>query len=313
MSRAIKKFLRRSQRLMDGGGRANIRRIGDGPIRRDLYHWLLNTPMHKFAVALVGGYLGLNMVFALAYLACGDAIANARPGNLEDAFFFSVQTMATIGYGRMEPIGLAANLLVTFEAGIGLFGIAVASGLMFARFTRPNAGVRFSSKVTISEFDGRRMLMLRLANRRDDGIHEARLHLTLLRDEVTREGIEIRRLHDLHLERSSSPTFALSWTVMHPITPDSPLYGKTHDDLVAEDALIVAVFAGHHSGFSQEVHARAAFGPAAIAWNARYHDVFVEMPDGQWALDFTKFDDVVPVDDRRNFTPEAADESAEAS
>ncbi|HEY1723696.1 MAG TPA: ion channel [Magnetospirillaceae bacterium] len=312
MSHVLKKISRRSIRLFDQGGWTTVRRIGDGPIRRDVYHWLLNTPIYNFIVALIGGYLGLNVIFALGYLACGDAIANARPGSFEDAFFFSVQTMATIGYGRMEPIGLAANLLVTFEAGIGLFGVAVASGLMFARFTRPNAGVRFSAKITVSEFDGRPMLMLRLANRRDDGIHEARVHLTLLRDEVTREGIEIRRLHDLHLERSNSPTFALSWTVMHEIGPKSPLYGKTHDDLVAEDALIVVVFAGHHSGFSQEVHARAAFGPDAIAWNARYVDVFVEQPDGRWALDFSRFDDVVPVPGIEPAIPVERDESIDA-
>ncbi len=309
MSRTIKKLFRRNQLAFNFNAQSTIQRIGDGPLRRDLYHWFLNTPGHKFALALIAVYLSLNFVFALGYLACGDAIANARPGNLEDAFFFSVQTMATIGYGRMEPIGFAANLLVTFEAGIGLFGVAVASGLMFARFTRPNAGVRFSTKMTISAFDGRTMLMLRLANRRDDGIHEARVHLTLLRDEVTREGIEIRRLHDLRLERSSSPTFALTWTVMHPITPDSPLYGKTHADLVAEDAMIVVVFAGHHSGFSQEVHARAAFGPPAIAWNARYADVFREMPDGRFALDFTHFDDVIAVAPATT----RADETAEAS
>lgn len=310
MSKTIKRLIRRGQQLFNAQAQPTIQRIGDGPLRRDLYHWLLNTSAPKFALALIGAYLSLNLVFAFGYLLCGDAIANARQGNLEDAFFFSVQTMATIGYGRMEPIGFAANLLVTFEAGIGLFGVAVASGLMFARFTRPNAGVRFSAKVTISEFDGQTMLMLRLANRRDDGIHEARVHLTLLRDEVTREGIEIRRLHDLRLERSSSPTFQLSWTVMHAITPDSPLYGKSHDDLVAEDALIVVVFAGHHSGFSQEVHARAAYGPASIAWNARYADVFREMPDGRFALDFTHFDEVVPVPTGQISAREAERETA---
>ena len=116
---------------------------------RDLYHWLLTTSRSRFAILLIGGYLGLNVLFALAYLACGSGIENARPGSFGDAFFFSVQTMATIGYGRMVPVSVAANLLVTAEAGIGLFGIAVAAGLMFARFTRASAGVRFSRSMVV--------------------------------------------------------------------------------------------------------------------------------------------------------------------
>lgn len=288
----VSRFKRR-RRLVTADARADIVTIGQGRVRGDIYHWMLTSRPRHFALALIGAYFGVNVLFALAYLACGDGIANARPGSFTDAFFFSVQTMATIGYGRMEPIGIAANLLVTVEAGLGLFGIAVASGLMFARFTRPTAGVRFSRKAVVTNFDGRPTLMLRIANRRSDRIHEARVHLTLLRDEKTSEGIEIRRLIDLPLERASTPIFTLTWTVMHTITPASPLYGKTPEQLAASDAMLLVVFAGHHSGFYQEVHDRAAYETSDIIWGARFADLFHELPDGRYALDFSRFDDVI--------------------
>ena len=296
MSRLLPPLLRHRRRLVTRDARADIKRIGEGArIKGDVYHWLLTTSATNFGLALVGAYLGLNAVFAVAYLLCGPgAIVNARPASFEDAFFFSVQTMATIGYGTMGPSGFAANALVTIEAGIGLFGVAFAAGLLFARFTRPTAGVRFSDKVVIADFDGSPTLMLRLANKRSDSIHEARVHLTLLRDEVTREGVEIRRMHDLPLIRGTTPMFGLTWTVMHAITPASPLFGQTIEDLVAGDCQIVVVFAGHHSGFYQEVHDRAAYQAADVVWNARFADLFHALPNGQWALDFSRFDELIP-------------------
>jgi inward rectifier potassium channel len=295
----MRRPFRRRRQIVTADARADVVRLGEERKFGDLYHWLLTTPGWSFGLALVITYFGLNALFALAYLACGNAIANARSGSFVDAFFFSVQTMATIGYGLMSPTGIAANLLVTIEAGIGLFGIAVASGLMFARFTRPTAGVRFSNKLTVTDFEGKPTLMLRLANQRSDGISEARIHVTVLRDETTIEGHQLRRLHDLELDRAYTPMFALSWTVRHTIGPDSPLYGKTPEELSASDTQILVVFAGHHSGFYQEVHARTAYDSSAIVWNARFADIFRDLPDGRTAMDFSKFDEVVeptPVD-----------------
>jgi len=293
MSGPKSRLFHRRRKIVTADATADIVRLGDGPIRGDLYHWLITTTPLRFALGIVCTYFGLNAVFALAYLACGNAIVNARPGSFIDAFFFSVQTMATIGYGLMSPSGIAANLLVTLEAGIGLFGIAVASGLMFARFTRPSAGVRFSNKLVVTSFEGNPTLMLRLANQRSDRIHEARIHVTLLRDEVTSEGHQLRRLHDLHLDRASTPMFGLSWTVRHTIGPNSPLYGKTPEELAASDTQILVVFAGHHSGFYQEVHARTAYDSSAIVWNVRFADIFLDLPDGRTAMDFSQFDEVV--------------------
>ena len=292
---AVGRLLHRQHRprIIMADGRVQVVRLGEVRVPGDLYHWLITTKGWSFGLALIGTYLGLNVCFALAYLACGNAILHAQPGSFLDAFFFSVQTMATIGYGLMAPLGIAANVLVTLEAFLGLFGIAVASGLMFARFTRPTAGVRFSSKLVVTQFEGKPTLMLRLANQRADRIHEARIHVTMLRDEVTLEGHELRRLYELELERSSTPMFALSWTVRHTIGPSSPLYGKTPADLLAEGCQFIVVFAGHHSGFYQDVHARTAYDSTDIVWNARFADLFRDLPDGRTAMDFARFDEIV--------------------
>lgn len=259
----------------------------------DLYHWLLTTSRLYFGIWLAGIYLGLNLVFALAYLAVGDGIENARPGSFIDAFFFSVQTMATIGYGKLVPTGVAANLLVTVEAAVGLFGIAVAAGLVFARFTRPTAGVVFSRNMVVSTLDGKLTLMFRLANARDDQIHEARVHVVLVRQERSVEGLEYRRLRDLSLERGLTPVFGLSWTVMHVIDEASPLFGCTTADMAASNAAFTVLFSGHHEAFQQQVHARHAYQAADVAWNCRFADIFRTLPDGRQAIDFSCFDELV--------------------
>lgn len=266
-------------------GRLNARRVGIG----DLYHWLLTSSRSKFALVLGTGYFGLNTLFALAYMACGG-IENARPGVFEDAFFFSVQTMATIGYGKMVPITTMANLLVTVEAGVGLFGIAVSAALMFSRFTRATAGILFSKKAVVTRLDGVPTLMFRLANERSDLIHEARIHVVLVRTERSVEGHEFRRLRDLSLERAFTPVFGLSWTVMHRVDADSPLSDWDGTDGTRPDLQILVHMAGHHAGFQQEVHARWAYSAEDIVWGMRFSDVFCDLPGGRRAIDYARFD-----------------------
>src|SRR5262249_50104697 len=150
---------------------------------------------------------------------------------LADAFFFSIQTIPVIGYGEMRPATVYANILVTVEILLGLTMITVATGLVFARFSRPTARVMFSSVAVVTLHDGVPTLMFRAANQRRNQILDAQVSMVLLRDEVSREGASMRRFHDLHVSRSRSPVFALSWTVMHPITETSPLYGFDRESL----------------------------------------------------------------------------------
>jgi inward rectifier potassium channel len=277
---------------MPGSGR-EILSIGlrNTPMR-DVYHSLLTTTWLQFFGIVLAAYLGANLLFAGGYLAIGDGIEEARPGSFSDAFFFSVQTMATIGYGKMAPRGIAANLLVTVEALVGLLGLALVTGLVFAKFSRPTARVIFSRNAVITRFDGVPSLLVRLANERGNQIAEAQAHLVLLRTERTPEGEEVRRVHDLRLRRSQSAFFAFTWLIVHPITPDSPLHGETPESLREKDVDLVASMTGLDETLSQSVHARHAWTPDQILWGHRFADVLVTLPDGRRAIDYRKFHEV---------------------
>ena len=260
----------------------------------DLYHWLLTTGRVYFGLTILGDYLGANLIFALLYMATGG-IDNARPDSLLDHFFFSVQTMATIGYGRMVPVSTIANFLVTIEAGLGLFGIAVAASLLFARFTRATAGIRFSINAVVTKFDGKPTLMFRIANERSVRINQAHVFLVLARQETTAEGKIYRRLYDMETLRSFSPVFELSWTVMHVVDEKSPLHGTTPEELIAKEAALTVVFTGHHEGFQQQVHARFTYPHDQLLWNHHFADLIERDSDGGVTIDYAQFDVVVPV------------------
>jgi inward rectifier potassium channel len=243
----------------------------------------------------IASYVAINTLFAFLYLAGGDSIKNARPGSFLDAFFFSVQTMATIGYGALYPQTDYANILVAIEALLGLLGVAMGTGLMFARFSRPTARVLFSRVVVVAPHNGVPTLMLRVANERRNQILEAQIALSLLRDEVTAEGQFMRRFYDLKLVRSQTRIFALSWMVMHHIDENSPLYGATPESLAEAETDIVVTLTGLDETVTQTVHARHYYITEEILWNMRFVDVFTKKPDGRRLLDFNHFHDVTPL------------------
>jgi len=262
----------------------------------DLYHKLLILSWPQFFMLICFCYILTNSLFALAYLAGGDCIANARPGSFKDAFYFSVQTMATIGYGAMYPRTDYANTIVAIEAFFGLWGVAMVTGLAFSRFSRPTARVIFSRVATIAPFNGVQTLMYRAGNQRFNQILEAQQRATLIRDEVTAEGEFMRRFYDLQLMRSQSPIFALSWTVMHAIDESSPLYQLTAKDLIEQQAEIVITLTGIDETVSQTIHARHSFVASEIVWNMRFVDIVLRKPDGGRVVDYTRFHDVKPVE-----------------
>lgn len=262
---------------------------------RDLYHLLLTISWPRFLILTCLCYLITNILFALAYLAGGDCIANAQRGSFPDAFFFSVQTMATIGYGTLYPRTFYANAVVSLEALIGLLGVAMGTGLMFARFSRPTARVLFSKVAIIAPYNGVPTLMFRTANQRRNLIMEAQIRVNLLRNEVTQEGHFLRRLYDLKLARSQTPIFALTWLVMHPIDEESPLYGVTAEELAKEEAELVVTMTGLDATVAQTVHARHSYVVWEILWNMRFVDVFSQMSDGRRCLDYTRFHDILPL------------------
>ena len=187
----------------------------------DLYHQVLTMPARGLPLLLAGAYLGANAIFAVVYMLTGG-VDGMRQTSFADAFFFSVQTLSTIGYGGMTPKGLAANIAVTVEAFFGLAMVAVSTGLIFARFSRATARVAFSRVAVITNFEGVPTLMFRAANQRGNQILEAEVMLNLLRQTVTAEGHVYRRFQELKVERARTPMFALTWTVLHPIDEFQP-------------------------------------------------------------------------------------------
>jgi inward rectifier potassium channel len=261
----------------------------------DSYHRVLTTSWPRLIMLLVALYLVANVLFALAYLALPGGIQNARPGSFADVFFFSVQTMATIGYGYFIPQSLAVHIVVTVEAIAGLLGFSVGAGLMFAKFSRPTARVVFSRVAVIRPYDGVPSLMFRMGNERSNQIATAKLHVAILCNEYTPEGDSVRRLRDMRLTRGEHPAFGLSWTAVHPIDEQSPLYGETPASLRKKSALIIASLTGLDETFSQTVYARHSYGADEIMWNAKFVDIFSQDADGRPVLDFARIHEAVPL------------------
>ena len=286
------------QRIVKRNGASpDIIRLGDPHSPwRDLYHRLLTISWPGFVVLLLVAYLLLNGAFAFAYWLGDDAIANADPNSFLDAFFFSVQTMASIGYGAMYPQTNYANWLVVIEAFLGLLFIATATGVIFARFSVPTARILFSHYAIVAPFNGVPCLMFRTANKRRNRILEAQLWVTLVRDEVTKEGEVFRRFYDLELIRSHTPLFALTWTAMHPINQNSPLHGETPESLKKDHAEIIVIITGLDENLSQTIHARHSFVADEIFWDYHFKDVLGWTQDGRRAIDFNNFDRVHPID-----------------
>jgi inward rectifier potassium channel len=303
---------------LDGKARDNIGRITSGaprPRLSDLYFFLTTISWPLLLLIVVAVFGLINCLFAVGYMIDGG-VANARPGSFADAFFFSVQTMATIGYGVMAPRSFVSNIMVSIEALSGLTALAVVTGLVFARFSRPTARVRFSRVVVISPRDGVPSLMFRAVNQRSNRIVEAQIHVVLSRWETTKEGESMRRFYDLPLSRSRNALFSLSWTVVHPIVKGSPLFGETAASLKAARGMIIASLVGMDESFLQNVHVRYVWVADEVVWGMRFADVLHEFPDGTFSIDYSRFDDVVPaaqvpLDGAAVETPTVAESEAE--
>lgn len=260
----------------------------------DFYHWLLTIPWWQLGLLIIGVYLATNTLFAFAYLADTNGIANARPGVFLDAFSFSVQTMATIGYGALYPSSLYTHILVTIEVFIGLIGVAMITGLIFSRFSLPTARVLFSRVAIISPFNDVPTLMFRVANERNNFILESQIRVSiLLSQEETKEGHNIRRLYDLKLVRSETPVFNFSWMVMHQIDETSPLYGMTQESLADLQPLIIVTLTGMDDTVAQIIHTRKIYSNAEILWNVRFVNVMSIDEHGQRYVDYSHFHSVV--------------------
>ena len=265
------------------------------PFQSDLYHQLLVMSWRKFLLTIALFYFGLNVIFAVIYVITGTGIANAKPGSFKDAYFFSIQTLSTVGYGSMYPNTFISQSIVSVEIFIGLLCLAVLTGLMFARFSKPTARVLFSEVAVICPFDGIPTLMFRAANQRNNRILEAQVKVSLMRDEITQEGHQLRRFYDLPLMRSQTPVFGLSWLIMHPIDENSPFYQKTPEELNEKGIELWISLTGLDETFSQTIHTRYAYSIDHILWNQRFVDIFSQDEQGQWFIDLSKMHETQPL------------------
>ncbi len=284
-------------RFLNRDGSFNVERAGQSFFRSlNPYHSLLTMSWIKFHTMVVLSYFFVNVFFALAYLACGpEAIqgsaATSTGGRFFDAFFFSVQTLATIGYGKISPSGFGANMIVAFEALTGLFGFALATGLLFARFSRPNAKIQYSEKAVIAPFHDITGFMFRIVNERQNQLIEVSATLTYSRME-THNGKHVRKFYSLPLERNKVTFFPLHWTIVHPIDEKSPLFGVTQKELEESDAEFAILLTGIDETFSQSVHSRSSYKYDEVVVGAKFRDMFLPMENGIVRVDLRRLSEI---------------------
>jgi inward rectifier potassium channel len=259
---------------------------------RDLYHTLMRVPLPGLFALLAGAFLLINLIFAALYWTIGGLGGPGHSG-FAAAFFFSMQTLSTTGYGAVYPVSLAANSISSVEIFLGLLSVALTTGLLFARLSKPRARVLFSKVVIIRTYRGTPTLMFRMINERRNGIAEAHVSVTMTQEEDD-GGSVLRRMIGLKLERDTSPIFALSWLVMHPITPDSPLYGKTEKDIAAAGNILVCMLSGTDDTLNESIFARHVYGAEDFRFGHKFVDVIERSDTGEVVIDYNRFHDTTP-------------------
>jgi len=291
------------RRLLNRNGSFNVKREGLSFLQSlSAYHYFLTMSWTRFLGYAMGAYLAANALFAVAYVGCGDDALTGFPTQgagerFVTAFFFSVHTLATIGYGNIAPQNLESNIVVVFESLVGLLGFALAAGIVFARFARPMAQIVFSDNAIIAPYRGFTAFMFRIVNQRSNELVqlEAKVMLTRRKRGVDGE----REFIQLKLERENVIFFPLTWTIVHPIDEKSPLHGMTERDLLGCDSEFLVMLNGFDETFSQTVHTRSSYRGDEVVWGARFKSIFnPPKPDGTLSVDIRKLHDIerIPLD-----------------
>jgi len=273
-------------RFLNQDGTTNVRKKRSLTDVSDLYHRFMSASHFEFILAIAAIYILINLIFGTVYFLIGPSqLAGLRfQQGLDffiECFFFSVQTFSTIGYGHISPLGLIDNSIVAVEALTGLLSIAIMSGVFFARFSKATARVAFSNIALITQYQGQRVFMFRMANARMNQIIEAQVSLVLACDLVTAEGHKIRKLIDLNVARQKTPVFALSWTVYHVIDEKSPFYQLNIEELQKMNAEIIVLVSGNDDTFNQLVHSRFSYSVGDIVMDADFEDMLIRDEQGR--------------------------------
>ncbi len=258
-------------------------------IFRDLYYHFLKCTWSKLFLFYVVFFLGLNFVFGLFYYMNTDSLSKAI--SFPEAFFFSVHTFTTIGYGNISPVGAIANILVTIQIMVGVLSTALITGLVFSKFSLPSARVLFTNNILITSFYNKKTLLFRLANGRANQIIGANIHLSITLNDQTPEGHKIRRFYPLTLVRSQAPIFALSWMVMHEVDDKSPIFNMSKSDLEASDANFLVTISGVDSTNGQTIHSINRYSSSELIEDKMFKDVLITDDNGKQVLDYAHFHD----------------------
>jgi inward rectifier potassium channel len=285
------------KRLLNQDGSFNVRREGL-PLLQSLsaYHYFLTITWTRFLGYVIAVYVFTNALFAIAYVGCGDDALTGFPSmgageRFATGFFFSVHTLATIGYGSIVPMNNLANMVVIVEALVGLLAFALVAGIVFARFARPMAQIVFSRNAIIAPYRGMTAFMFRIVNQRSNEIVQVQAKLMLTRRKKGVDGE--REFIGLKLERDNVVFFPLTWTVVHPIDEQSPLRGITQQDLIDSEAEFLILLNGFDETFSQTVHTRSSYVAEEVVWGAKFRSIFnPPKPDGTLSVDIRKMHDV---------------------
>ena len=250
------------------------------------FHWMLSASWPIFFALAALGFLIVNLIFACLYLLLGDdsLMTSVKMSAFERAFFFSVETLSTIGYGHIVPLSIAAHWLSTLQAFTGVLGVALVTGLLFAKFSKPRSRVLFSQQALIGPFQGGNALMLRLTNGLKNEIIELQAQITLSRFETV-NGVRSRRFYPLTLERSSVVFMPLAWTLVHPINSDSPLWALNQTQLIESAPEFLVVIHAVDDIVYQRITARTSYGAEDMVWNAKFSDIYVRKDDGALRID----------------------------
>src|ERR1700693_2167236 len=262
---------------------------------RDLYHLILTLTWPQFAGLILGLYLCINFLFACLYLLAESCSAELQPGSFSDHFFFSVETLATVGYGHAYPATLYGHCVATVEIMVGLFGLAVMTGLIFVRFSRPTARIKFSEVAVVAPFNGFPTLMIRVANLRHRAMVEADFRLLFMRNELTKEGEDVRPFYPLRLQYDHLITFPAALTLRHVIDESSPLFGLTQQDLKLADSRMLASVVCVDPVIQAPVQSLTEYVHEQITWNRRFVEIYTEDSIGRYTVDYSKFHDTIDI------------------
>lgn len=260
----------------------------------DPYYLILAMRWPTFIATVFLLLLVVNTLFAGLFWLAPNSVSNTQPGSFYDAFFFSVETLATVGYGAMTPATLYGHLIATSEIFVGMFLTALVTGAFFARFARPQPRLVFSDSAVVTPYEGRQALMVRVASRRLQGISEATARISYLRHEPVGE-VRFRRFSDLKLVRHNIPVLSLSWTLIHLVDEESPLWGLSPARMADEAPTLMVSITGFDEAISSTINDRRTYRPEDIRFGHTFDNILRDLPGGFIELDITRIHDTTPV------------------